>query len=97
MQMQAENLPLLAHYQGGMMRVNSTRPIKIRCPNCQNDDFTHSATSASGMAWASCAVMCIFGCWCCCCIPFCMEDCKEADHRCKNCNSLVAQKKARRL
>ncbi|CAJ0576379.1 unnamed protein product, partial [Mesorhabditis spiculigera] len=57
----------------------------VTCPNCHQTASTEVIYNAGLFAWLICGIMFIFGFWCCCCIPFCIDSCQDAEHRCRNC------------
>lgn len=65
-------------------------PVETQCPNCNNHVTTQVTYDAGAMAWLMCFIMCLVGLWCCCCIPFCVDGLKDADHHCPNCKHRIA-------
>ncbi|CAJ0956214.1 unnamed protein product, partial [Mesorhabditis belari] len=64
-------------------------PCSITCPNCHQTAVTEVIYQAGLFAWLICGIMFIFGFWCCCCIPFCVDSCQDAEHRCRNCRHYI--------
>ncbi|XP_005188383.1 lipopolysaccharide-induced tumor necrosis factor-alpha factor homolog [Musca domestica] len=65
------------------------QPTRMQCPSCHADIMTtvkHSANSRTH-CWALC--LCLFICWPCVCVPYCMDSCQTANHTCPNCNSYI--------
>ncbi|CAJ0949573.1 unnamed protein product, partial [Mesorhabditis belari] len=65
------------------------KPCLLRCPNCLQITTTEVTYFSRFFAWLLCKVFFAFGCWLCCCIPFCCKECKEVEHRCRNCKHLI--------
>ncbi|KAI6243905.1 hypothetical protein M3Y99_00057600 [Aphelenchoides fujianensis] len=69
--------------------VYGPRPINMTCPHCHQQVITQVRYSPGLLAWlifAGCIFFgCIFGC---CLIPFCVDDCQDAEHVCPNCHSV---------
>ena len=64
-------------------------PTQMFCQNC-NEMVTSEVTYKSGNAAIIIGlILCIFGFWCCACIPCCIDGMKDAQHRCPRCHSLL--------
>ncbi|TMW45970.1 hypothetical protein DOY81_008949 [Sarcophaga bullata] len=64
-------------------------PTRVTCPSCHAEILTtvkHTANSRTH-CWA--LVLCLFICWPCVCIPYCMDSCQSANHYCPNCNAYI--------
>ncbi|KAF0753025.1 lipopolysaccharide-induced tumor necrosis factor-alpha factor [Aphis craccivora] len=62
------------------------------CSVCGNNIYTSTSKKAKSSAWWSCILMCIFCCWCgCCLIPCCMDSCNVVNHKCPKCDAFLGQ------
>ncbi|KAM9746174.1 LITAF domain-containing protein-like isoform 1-T2 [Menidia menidia] len=64
-------------------------PAHTVCPFCQQSVVTSTEHTPGLFSWAVCAGLSIFGCWLCCCIPFCLDSCSDVEHRCPNCKRTI--------
>ncbi|XP_072043632.1 lipopolysaccharide-induced tumor necrosis factor-alpha factor homolog [Amphiura filiformis] len=62
------------------------RPTVTQCPNCHNTVTTVVTREMGLMVWLIAGVLCLFGIWPCCLIPFCITDLYDARHTCPVCN-----------
>ena len=77
--------------QPGILVVNTTFgqvPSAMRCPFCNATITTSLAYVEGTLTWLVAGVLCLAGCWPCCLIPFCVDDCKDVQHSCPNCHLL---------
>ncbi|CAG7820294.1 unnamed protein product [Allacma fusca] len=61
------------------------QPQRMNCPHCHADVLTEVKYKDGRMTHIWALVLCLVGCWCCCCIPYCIDDLKDVDHECPNC------------
>ncbi|XP_034110351.1 cell death-inducing p53-target protein 1-like [Drosophila nasuta] len=64
-------------------------PTRIRCPSCHADVVTTVKSTPSGRTHCWALILCLFVCWPCVCLPYCMDSCQNADHSCPNCGSYI--------
>ncbi|KAL7641527.1 UNVERIFIED_CONTAM: hypothetical protein RMT77_007398 [Armadillidium vulgare] len=64
--------------------------VRVTCPHCGADMSTTVIKDPSIAAYVSALVLFLVGCVCgCCLIPFCMDSCKNVEHRCAHCKKFV--------
>jgi len=64
-------------------------PQRIICQYCDRDVVTE-ILPVSGFGTNLCAItLCLFVCWPCCIVPYCVDDCKDVEHICPNCHRVV--------
>ncbi|XP_026313840.1 lipopolysaccharide-induced tumor necrosis factor-alpha factor homolog [Hyposmocoma kahamanoa] len=65
------------------------KPSRTTCPSCRAEVVTSVKYAPTTKTHLIAILLCIFGCWCCVCIPYCTDSCRNADHYCPNCNSFI--------
>ncbi|XP_061734855.1 LITAF domain-containing protein-like [Nerophis ophidion] len=64
-------------------------PGRAQCPHCRQTVVTQTEHKAGLMTWAICGGLTLFGCFLCCCIPFCVDSCQDVEHHCPKCRKTV--------
>ncbi|XP_069355545.1 lipopolysaccharide-induced tumor necrosis factor-alpha factor homolog isoform X1 [Maniola hyperantus] len=59
------------------------------CPSCRANVVTRVEHKATTKTHIIALVLCLFLCWPCICIPYCMDSCQNADHYCPSCNAYL--------
>ncbi|XP_077979875.1 LITAF domain-containing protein-like [Glandiceps talaboti] len=90
-QMYSNNTVVVANQPAAMTMVNvvnfGSSPVSMTCPHCRQQIVSSVYFEVGTMAWLICFFLWFVGAWCCCFIPFCMDSCKDAVHKCPSCNN----------
>lgn len=75
----------------GLVRQTQVRfgrqPTRCFCHSCNKEVQSMVTTEPGLMAVGACVLLCCIGCdFGCCLIPFCVDGCKVAHHRCPDCH-----------
>nr|XP_027203607.1 lipopolysaccharide-induced tumor necrosis factor-alpha factor homolog [Dermatophagoides pteronyssinus] len=71
-------------------------PVQMKCPSCQANIVTDVHYENGLLTYILSGGLCLLGCWLgCCLIPLCVDSCKDVDHYCPLCRTLIH--KTRRL
>lgn len=65
------------------------KPTIVVCKSCNQQLQTRVELKSSMRTHLFALLLCLFGCWPCACIPYCVDSCKNADHYCPNCNAYI--------
>jgi len=63
--------------------------VELTCPSCKAVVRTHIEEHSSNMAYIFCTILCIVGCCCVACVPFCMDNFKKYTHSCPRCSAFI--------
>merc|ERR1712018_440254 len=80
--------PQIVHVQLG------PQSCQLTCSNCHSLVNTNIMSETGRKAWIIAAALCFFGCWCCVCLPCCMDGMQDVTHTCPNCNAFIGKYKA---
>ncbi|XP_067655552.1 lipopolysaccharide-induced tumor necrosis factor-alpha factor homolog isoform X2 [Haliotis asinina] len=58
---------------------------QIQCPHCMAHIMTNTDHQAGGLTWLAAGLICLFGCWPCVPLPFCIGECQNVAHYCPLC------------
>ncbi|XP_041813447.1 cell death-inducing p53-target protein 1 homolog [Chelmon rostratus] len=61
-------------------------PGQTACPHCQQTVITKTEHTTGLLTWVACFGFSMFGC---CCIPFCIDACKDVEHHCPSCHNVI--------
>ncbi|XP_049865429.1 lipopolysaccharide-induced tumor necrosis factor-alpha factor homolog [Pectinophora gossypiella] len=64
-------------------------PTHYTCRSCNAQVITRIEFKPSMRTHLMAFLLCLFGCWPCVCVPYCVESCNNVDHYCPNCGSFV--------
>ncbi|XP_022899730.1 lipopolysaccharide-induced tumor necrosis factor-alpha factor homolog [Onthophagus taurus] len=61
----------------------------VTCPQCRHQILTRTESKSTTRTHLYALLLCLFGCWPCVCIPYCVDSCMNTDHYCPNCNAFL--------
>jgi lipopolysaccharide-induced tumor necrosis factor-alpha factor len=61
------------------------RSTRMLCPHCGADVETRIKYNPGRMTHLVALILCLV-CWPCVCVPYCIDDCMDAEHDCPNCD-----------
>ncbi|KAK7872291.1 hypothetical protein R5R35_012134 [Gryllus longicercus] len=64
-------------------------PANITCPSCHAQIQTRVSHESSTKTHIIALLLCLFGCWPCVCLPYCMDSCQNANHHCPACGTFL--------
>lgn len=68
-------------------------PLRVACNFCQTENVTETNRETGLGTWVACAGLCFLGLGLgCCCIPCCVDSCKDTVHSCPNCKRTLGKK-----
>ncbi|KAJ8956990.1 hypothetical protein NQ318_012155 [Aromia moschata] len=67
------------------------QPTPVTCPSCHAQIVTEVQTEATTKTHLFALLLCLFGCYPCCCIPYCMDSCQGQNHYCPNCRAYLGK------
>lgn len=65
------------------------RSKQLYCHNCRRYGWSRVTLKTGLVNHLCCGYLCLVGCWLCCWIPYCCDECKDAEHFCEFCNTLL--------
>ncbi|XP_017758856.1 PREDICTED: lipopolysaccharide-induced tumor necrosis factor-alpha factor homolog isoform X2 [Eufriesea mexicana] len=67
----------------------SSSSIKTVCPTCRANIKTTTISDRQPGAHLCCIILCLFGCCCCSCLPYCMGTFMSVHHFCPKCKRYI--------
>ncbi|XP_055319438.1 lipopolysaccharide-induced tumor necrosis factor-alpha factor homolog isoform X2 [Sitodiplosis mosellana] len=62
---------------------------RVTCPSCYASVQTKVENESTTRTHIVALLLCVFLCWPCVCVPYCMDSCKNRNHYCPNCNAYI--------
>jgi lipopolysaccharide-induced tumor necrosis factor-alpha factor len=66
-----------------------TRSQYLICPRCNIFVWSRTDLKIGVINWLCCSYLCLIGCWGCCCLTFYYDSCKDVNHYCPQCNTVL--------
>lgn len=86
--------PQAHHAQSTVFVTMPTVPVHIgpessvmMCPHCHHQVSTTVVSEPNTKTHLFALLLCLFVCWPCCCVPYCMDSCQSRLHSCPNCGA----------
>ncbi|KAL1516818.1 hypothetical protein ABEB36_000670 [Hypothenemus hampei] len=64
-------------------------PARMTCPYCHANIVTSVESEANSKTHLFAILLCLFICWPCVCLPYCMDSCQSQKHTCPNCKTYL--------
>ncbi|XP_055641217.1 lipopolysaccharide-induced tumor necrosis factor-alpha factor-like [Toxorhynchites rutilus septentrionalis] len=64
-------------------------PTTIVCPSCRATVVTRLDYETTTRTHLCAALLCLFICWPCVCVPYLTTTCRDANHYCPNCSAFI--------
>ncbi|CAH8634985.1 unnamed protein product [Heterobilharzia americana] len=86
----AASYPLIITTQPEIRQPFRNLPVHLKCPSCRKEISTTLEYHNGLLTYLACVGIFFVGGSCgCCLIPFCVNACKDVDHKCPSCKTYV--------